>query len=339
MTKEVEDIIRHKSWSELTSTERSTIAEWAGDEEEYSQMRWFLTESSATFRQDRIKARPELKKGVMAAFEESDRKPVIWLNSVGAFLLPDGKKIYQKPGVQLAVAAVLVVGFLWLFQMDFKDSSLAQQDIEQINETPLIPNSNNSSNQIENDQTINDQDEIQPVFELEDTEREINREQTNEMGELKDDISNGQSNFEQQQPPAIVAEEDVLFDPALEEEFEVVEGEENRVFDAVPDEVDMVEKTIEERKDDSGPGAADDEVAMEEEVIETFAEQSDLGPVRSKRVEMTNADYSTTQTNNASTNADRLFFKKGVSATEEIVPKSLHIDQTKELKNLYFTVK
>jgi hypothetical protein len=338
MTKEVEDIIRHKTWSELTATERSSIAEWAGDEEEYSQLRWFLIESSASFRQDRIKARPALKNGVMAAFEESDRKPVIWLNSVGAFLLPDGKKIYQKPGVQLAVAAVVVIGFLWLFQMDFKESELAQQDIEQVRETPLLPDSNKTSNLQESNQVSNEMDELESDLEPDQTKFAEDAEQLNEFESDRDRVPNVALDQDQQMPPKLDAVDEVFAEPLPEEALEMEESTEGYLFDAASEQNNIAEKTFEERKEDSAPGA-DDEIIVNEEVIESSAEQSDLGRVRSKKVEMTNADYTINQTVNASGNADQLFLKEGAIATEEIVPKSLHIDQTKELKNLFFTVK
>lgn len=137
MTKEVEDIIRNKAYYELSNDERESVAEYAQNEEKYSNMQWFLTGTTAAFGAAKVEASPGLKKGVMEHLTEAKKKKGFWLNSVGVFMLPTNKKFYQKPAFQLGIAAAAVVGLLFVLNPSVDVPGLAVVDTSNNNQIEL----------------------------------------------------------------------------------------------------------------------------------------------------------------------------------------------------------
>ncbi|WP_027420009.1 hypothetical protein [Crocinitomix catalasitica] len=146
MSVEIEDIILNKEFFELTEEERTLVNEIAADEDEFEAIKWTLSQTRNEFDKSQIIPSGELRSKVMAHLEDSDRKKVLWLNSVGAFMLPKEKSFFQKPAIQIGIAAVLILGFLTVFKFDVNEPNLANneqkidvQRQESIQETtPLI---------------------------------------------------------------------------------------------------------------------------------------------------------------------------------------------------------
>lgn len=332
MTKEVEDIIRHKSWEELTASERSLVSEWAPNEEEYGQLRWFLAETSNAFQHERISARPSLKKGVMAELDQTDRKPVIWLNTVGAFLLPEGKKIHQKPGVQLAVAAVMVVGFLWLFQMNFDDTEIVQHSADVNQELPVLADTVEQSDlmgNMEEELLESKKNESTSVSQESDT---INADQLSEMQQFTMNLAPA----EDVGPIVLESLDDELKTSAPQpENLEVEESQSDEAFMDVNSPSETADE-ITEPENDSELIVLDD--------LEERAVANDLGTrgrseeSRKKSVDMGNV-FTNKQTLSSDAAIEPQVSSDQMTVSENILPKSLHINQTKELKSLFFTVK
>ena len=333
MTKEVEDMIRHKSWEELTASERSLVNDWAPNEEEYGQLRWFLAETSNAFQHERISARPSLKKGVMAEFDQTDRKPVIWLNTVGSFLLPEGKKIHQKPGVQLAVAAVLLVGFLWLFQMDLNDTEIVQHSADVNQELPVL------------DDTVEQSDFMGNM-----QEELLEKEKNESINATKEaDSSKGDLLEEWQQETAFnIAEADMDSLVFVEESFgndkltTLAPRLETRVKEeAQPDEAFMDVTTLSEAEAAEPEDAPEVIVLddMEDHVVVNESETVERTDESRKKTMETGNIFNNTRTFSSEATADVQGLAGQATVSEEILPKSVHINQTKELKNLFFTVK
>jgi len=334
MTKEVEDIIRYKSWEELTGKERELLAEWADNAEEYSQMRWFLTETNTAFQKDKISASPDLRKGVMAQFDQDDRKPVIWFNAIGAFLLPEDKRIYQKPGFQLAAAAVLVVGFLWMFQMDWNEPEIAQNIPNEIN-VPPVKNDSGIDETTVDDVTTGEEENSQGLRQLSEGEEEqvsdralfdekpvMDRDRMDAFGEVAEIEEELNELPVPGEDGRIIFTEDIAMEDAADE-----------IRDESKIEKDKVDQ---ERKEMEAPGYMDDQV-VDVEMNDAEADNA-TSVTRSKKTNLGRGVFSKREAANAVA-SEPLAVSENAEAAEEIMPKSLHINQTKELKSLFFTVK
>lgn len=133
---DIEQLLLHKSFYELADDEREFAMQHIDSEQEYEDMRkTLLNIGFSTESEELIAPPPRIKEELMAAFdEESNKKPiVIWLNSIGAVLFPEGKSFYRQPGFQTAMAAMIVIAFLVLGPMD--DPSIAGDDMVASNET------------------------------------------------------------------------------------------------------------------------------------------------------------------------------------------------------------
>ncbi len=115
MTRDIEEIIRGKQYFELTSDEMAAVKDYATNQEEYDEMRWFLTNVNETFASEKIVASPGLRTKVMRHLENSQKRAVAAPRPLREILFPSGKHFFQYPAVQLAAAAVVVIGvFLFI---------------------------------------------------------------------------------------------------------------------------------------------------------------------------------------------------------------------------------
>jgi len=113
--KDAEDIIISKRFFELTPGELEAVKEFASNEEDYDAMRWFLKSTKSTFEEEKIDASPALRTSVMAHLSQKKPSQTIWLNGVGAFMFPSQKKFYQYPAFQIAAVAIILVGFVFMY--------------------------------------------------------------------------------------------------------------------------------------------------------------------------------------------------------------------------------
>ncbi len=342
MTKEVEDIIRNKAFIELNSAERDLVGEWAQNEDEYTNLQWFLAGTVTSMAEGKIIASPGLKKGVMEHLTESQRKKGFWLNSVGVFMLPEGRKTYQKPAFQLGVAAAAVLGFLFFFNNGMNDDDLALNDVK-VEETLIIEDSveqplEESSKMIEVDEESVFEKGLDATNEFIVPTEDLVVDQRSEDGPagMIDEL-NEEYSYNEMAPPGIV-EMDAVED---EEEVSEILDPGNIGYVTSNDESQIaVEKSSATESLKSGEGVVlndtDEVLSLNKrdrnknkafrnivEKKETAA-RDDLyeeAPVMDKDVDNREAE-------DAGTGGY-------LGASEWIAPKSLHINKTKELNQLF----
>ncbi|MCB9225510.1 MAG: hypothetical protein R2780_01905 [Crocinitomicaceae bacterium] len=130
MIKEAENIILNKEYFELSAEELATVSELVQNAEEFEEMKWFLASTQQALVSDKIEASPELKQRVMDHLNKPKDERKFWLNSVTVFLFPEDKKFYQKPAFQMSLAAILIIGFLLVYDQPMDENNMA------LNETP-----------------------------------------------------------------------------------------------------------------------------------------------------------------------------------------------------------
>ena len=336
MIEEVENIIKNKAYTELTGEERKRVSELAQNEEEYNDMRWFLTSTSTAIHADKITASPDLKKNVMAHLTDSKKKKGFWLNSVGIFMLPQNKKLYQKPAFQLGIAAVAIIGFLFVFNKGLNTTELASNDLNENKEMVSPTPEANSDSKNESPATNN----IQPL-----------------ENESADELPS---------PPPVesiiiadietVEEEEVMDMFFLESDLEI--EDEPNAFAAGNGRAEVLQPSI-----DDMDGM--DEIEISEELKRAEKEEQ-FGGSSTTRNDITDKNraerfkrdrkksktetytYSTESTDAPEDDTDNIDSKTNgildktqrVTTTKDwILPKALHINQTKELNQLFYLAK
>jgi len=131
MIKEAEYIILNKEYFELSAEELLTVNEYVQNEAEFEEMKWFLASTQQAMVTDKVEATPELRKSVMDHLNQSEDKRKFWLNGVVVFLFPEDKRIHRKPAFQLAMVALLVIGFFFMVDKPFEESNMALNTVEE----------------------------------------------------------------------------------------------------------------------------------------------------------------------------------------------------------------
>lgn len=311
MTKEVEDIIKNKAFSELTADERERVGELAQNEEEYSTMQWFLIAAAGSFESSKITASPKMKPRVMEHLSAVIDKKGFWLNSVGVFMLPKGEPVYKKPLVQLGLAAALVVGFLVYFNQTLPEDNLALN--ERSEEMKLVEDSNQLIEPTGSEQLIDSNQEFG-----------MKQQENGRMSNDEADIIGETEQLELNQLNAIEMAPSIAEDLDLKDYEEIIS--ENEAEGAI----------ITQFKEDKARlhGEVVDAVKKEESSIRS----NKVAEIEEEKVVST---VSTSATAPAAV-ANEYFAATADSFSEdqeEIIPKSLHIDKTKELNQLFFIVK
>ncbi len=306
MIKDIEEIIRSKSYFELSKEELEAVSEFAQNEEEYVNMQWFLKGTISAVAADKIAPSADLKKKVMAHLTDAADKKGFWLNSVGVFMFPDGKQFYKKPGFQLGLAAAVVIGFLFFVNRDFQSANLA------INKT---------SNE-----------HVAPIATAEDL--------VDSMEEKANHIENLDKQADQVPSPIMVEDEEVVVNDRLDDSR--LEAPVDRASYSI--EADLSENeavysyTIEAPDMEEAPQFVEDhKMVLAESKVDNFAKKEkrepaekaakDVVPGSSEGIAV--ADYDKLSDKNLS----------ATSASETIVPKSIYIDKTKELNQFFYIEK
>lgn len=163
---EVEEIILNKEYFELNETERNLVQELAKNEQEYNDLKWFLTSTKTVAANEKITASEDLKKSVFAELNNPANKR-IWLNSgAGATVAKPKKKIYQMPAFQVAIAACIVVGFFLIAnpfgeddtQLALNDTTVSETVIEEAGLDSVKFNAENME--------VNEQLDVSPLEDL-----------------------------------------------------------------------------------------------------------------------------------------------------------------------------
>lgn len=327
MTKEVEDIIKRKTYAELTSVEREAVAELVEDEDDYNQMKWFLVGTTAAFNESKIQASSQLKKGVMDHLTESKKEKGFWLNSVGVFLMPSNKKVYQKPAFQMGIAAAVIVGFLFFFNngMDEEKLALNTPIVDQVDQRTqetapkVFMDSNNAEDFIpaDEEEMVENRSAIIPPP----PNVELKTEEMNDDFFVTDMVAN---------EPFVVEDKEVLFEAEENSQSEVETG--------------------------SGYASANaGSVERKEAPVVTYAETLDMEDAKMDRARdkkfksvgensaaekpAPSADKSLKDADQNVVSPGNLFSVDLDVATEKILPKAFHINQTKELNALFYIAK
>lgn len=132
MITDVENIILNKEYYELSKEELSAVNDLVSNAEEYEEMKWFLASTQTTLAHQKIEATPELKERVMEHLSQEKGKRMFWLNGVGIFLWPTDKEVFRRPAFQMSLAAILLIGFLMVYNKDITpegNMALNEQEI------------------------------------------------------------------------------------------------------------------------------------------------------------------------------------------------------------------
>lgn len=175
MTTDVENIIKEKEFFELTDQELAAVKEFAATQEEYEDLKWFLSSTGEAFEADKIEASPDLKKRVMKNLTEEKKRRGAWMNSVTIFLFPEGKAFYQMPATQLSVAAALLIGLFVFMGNPFKsamdDEMAVNQDADKVGEVDSPDTGENLT--AEKDAFLNEQEPSDDAISPEEEEADM----------------------------------------------------------------------------------------------------------------------------------------------------------------------
>jgi hypothetical protein len=305
MIKDIEEIIRSKSYFELSKEELEAVSEFAQNEEEYVNMQWFLNGTISAVAADQITPSADLKKKVMAHLTDGADKKGFWLNSVGAFMFPDGKQFYKKPGFQLGMAAAVVLGFLFFMNSDFQSANLA------VNK--------------------NTDKQIAPIATSADLVDSME-----EQGNFRERLDN-QADL-MPSPILIEDEEAVMSDQMDDIRLEAPVDQVNYSIEEDMSESEMIYSLTDDAPDLNAPQFVEDhKIVSTESKPDAFAkkEKRDLEEKAAKDEAPGSVEGGVVA------DFDRLTDKNlGASAASEvIIPKSIYIDKTKELNQFFYIEK
>ncbi len=315
MTKEVEDIIKNRAFNELTVDERQRVGELAQNEEEYAEMQWFLLTATRTFESSKVTASPKMKSRVMEHLSSVSDKKGFWLNSVGVFMLPKGEPLYKKPLVQLGLAAALVVGFLAYYNQTLPENNLALNETVQEETFPNVPEE--TAEPFVGSTLQNRSEEVQQ----QEMEMDGDLRENPQIMNLNDEVAIGQYKDAVMAEPSMTVDEDIEVSPVPE----------NKAFAA------DIATEIEEERSKATSNKRNDIV------VDAMLKEDNTN--LEKRMEMSDAEEvvaSETFVSSPGATSESLFATGSnfsASAQDQIIPKSLHIDRTKELNQLFFIVK
>jgi hypothetical protein len=304
MIKDIEEIIRSKSYFELSKEELEAVSEFAQNEEEYVNMQWFLNGTISAVATDKITPSADLKKKVMAHLTDGADKKGFWLNSVGVFMFPDGKQFYKKPGFQLGLAAAVVIGFLFFVNRDFQSANLALNKTTDQQITPIATST-----------ALIDSME--------------------EQGNQRERLDN---QAEQMPSPILIEDEEAVMSDQMDElHLEVPVDQVSYSIEPTVSESEAVYSyTIEAPDMEEAPQFVEDhKMVLAESKVDNFAKKEKREPVEKAAKD----DAPGSVEGVAAADYDKLSEKNliATTASETIVPKSIYIDKTKEL-NQFFSI-
>ena len=112
----IDELLKTKPYQELDTGEKEFVDAEIGSEADYTTMRSTMLLISASIAEEEvITPDPKIKENLLAQFDQDGRTKVIWLNAVGAWLLPSEKKVYQMPLAQIAASVALIITATFMF--------------------------------------------------------------------------------------------------------------------------------------------------------------------------------------------------------------------------------
>ncbi|MFZ9027888.1 MAG: hypothetical protein ACO2Z9_02670 [Crocinitomicaceae bacterium] len=133
MKKDLFDIIREKSFEELTTAERAEVSEMASDAEAYTELQGFMDEVDSVA-SEKIVPSAKVKGDLDDLFDQvHGQRKYAWYLSFAAVLVPREKPLYQQPlfyAAAVLLLALLVVPFAYNNLSNTPDV-LAQNEVVQ----------------------------------------------------------------------------------------------------------------------------------------------------------------------------------------------------------------
>ena len=131
MITEVENIILNREYFELSEEELKAVNELVQNAEEYEEMKWFLASTQKVIAGEKIEVTPHLKDKVIGHLNQAKSGRTFWLRRAGVFLWPINKEVYKRPAFQMSLAALLLIGFLMVYNRDIApEGTMAINEIE-----------------------------------------------------------------------------------------------------------------------------------------------------------------------------------------------------------------
>lgn len=146
-------VILEKAYHELSAEEKTAVNEFIANEQEYNDFKLMLSAVRAQYKEEvDIAPNPQIKEKLLADFQKFS--PAVSYNNpkMGlAYFFPNEKGLFNKPGVQILMAAAgiaLLIGFAFNLNFDKSINSVAQIDTG-ISEESLSKNAVTDSNELE----------------------------------------------------------------------------------------------------------------------------------------------------------------------------------------------
>ncbi|HIP35633.1 MAG TPA: hypothetical protein EYG85_02135 [Crocinitomix sp.] len=140
---DAEKIISTKKFYELTPTEKEIIKNYAQNETEFNEIKFFLQATKNSFNQQKINTSKSLNHAIIEYLHQPITQKKTWLNSIIIFLFPKEKRIYQTPAFQISLAVITLIFIINIFPKLSKDQPLAVNDINRKeNLTNPLPSDN-----------------------------------------------------------------------------------------------------------------------------------------------------------------------------------------------------
>lgn len=135
MEKILVDKVLKKQFIELSTIEREELKEWCSSEEEFDQLKMVFKGVERYKASETLLPKAETKRSLDDLFAQQQAKiaPVIWYNSILVSVYPKDKPMVQRPLVQIAaIALVLLMVYPFLFKEQFsgQKQQLAQVEKE-----------------------------------------------------------------------------------------------------------------------------------------------------------------------------------------------------------------
>jgi len=137
MKEDLIDIVMTKEFVELTESERLELTEWFTTQEEFEHMKQVFHEVERIKTTDRFVPRQATKDSLDSLFasKHSKNAPTIWYNTVLVALYPKDKPAFQRPLLQVAAIAVLILLiYPFMNTMKVKDEPTQMAKVESIQE-------------------------------------------------------------------------------------------------------------------------------------------------------------------------------------------------------------
>lgn len=133
MKKDLFDIIREKSFEELTDAERAEVSEMAGDTEAYTELQGFMEEVDV-IASEKVVPSSKVKGDLDDLFDQMHgQKRYAWYMSFAAVIVPKEKPLYQQPLFYAAAVLLLALLVVPFANKNLSDTAevLAQNEVVQ----------------------------------------------------------------------------------------------------------------------------------------------------------------------------------------------------------------